>query len=89
MTYGQLADTVDLILERKVNRVLWTVPMLKEQLATDPNSALCKYRVVFAEGRGVAWPVDRTFNAQKALPVVGIERWVREHLGSSGNPAAD
>ncbi len=80
VTYGQLADTLDQILNRKLERVLWTVPMLKEQLAREPNSALCKYRVVFAEGRGVAWPVTATFNAERAIPVVGIERWIRKHL---------
>ena len=80
VTYRQLADVIDLVLERRVERVLWTVPVLKEQLASDPDSALYKYRVVFAEGRGVAWPIKETFNAQKAIPVVGIERWIREHL---------
>ena len=80
VTYGQLADVVDLIFKRKVKRILWTVPMLKEQLAKDPGNTLCKYRVVFAEGRGVAWPMDKTFNAQHAVPVVGVERWTREQL---------
>ena len=80
VTYGHLADTIDLVLQRRIERVLWTVPMLKEQLAADPENAISKYRVVFAEGRGVAWPTDQTFNAQKAIPVVGIERWLREHL---------
>lgn len=80
ITYGQLADTIDLVLHREVERVLWTVPMLKRQLAADPGNAISKYRVVFAEGRGVAWPMDKTFNAQQALPVVGVERWMQEHL---------
>ena len=80
VTYGQLADTIDLVLQRKVKRVLWSVPMLKGQLAAEPGNTIFKYRVVFAEGRGVAWPMDKTFNAQEAVPVVGVEYWVREHL---------
>lgn len=80
VTYRQLADTIDMVLHRKVERVLWTVPMLRGQLAADPSDAIAKYRVVFAEGRGVAWPMDQTFNHQRAVPVIGVERWVREHL---------
>ncbi len=63
VTYAQLADMIDIALHRKVERVLWTIPMLKKRLAEDPSDALSKYRVVFAEGRGVAWPMDNTFNA--------------------------
>ena len=80
LTYGEVADILDATLNRKVRRSTWTVPMLKEQLANEPESALRKYRVVFAEGKGVAWPMNTTFNAQRAIPVVGVERWVREHL---------
>ncbi len=77
VTYAQLADIVDGISMQKVRRVEWSVPMLKNQLAADPENAIRKYRVVFAEGRGVAWKMDRTFNAERGIPVVGIERWAR------------
>lgn len=80
ITYGKLADTIDLVLHRKVERALWTVPTLKEQLAADPGNAIAKYRVVFAEGRGVAWPIDQTFNHQRAVQVINVERWVRDHF---------
>ncbi len=82
----ELADILDATLNRKVDRVSWTVPMLKEQLANEPDSALRKYRVVFAEGEGVAWGTSTTFNAQRAIPVVGVERWVREHLKQYRDP---
>ena len=81
VTYSQLAHTIDSLLHRKVERVLWTVPMLKRQLAADPTSTMAKYRLVFAEGTGVAWPVEQTFNYQNALPVIGVERWVQERFG--------
>ncbi len=80
ITYGQLADTLDLVLDRKMRRVVWSVAMLKDQLAQDPGNAIRKYRLVFAEGKGVAWAVGRTFNAERGMQLVGIERWARENL---------
>ena len=80
ITYARLADTVDLVLDRKVQRLEWSVPRLKDELARDPDNPIRKYRVVFAEGRGVAWEINKTFNAQRGIAVLGVERWVRENL---------
>ena len=79
ITYGQLADVINLALHRKVERVLWTVEALMKELAVDPSDAIRRYRVVFAEGRGVSWPMDHTFNGQRAVPVVSVKHWLREH----------
>ena len=79
ITYGQLADMIDLAFHRKVERVLWTVEALMKELAADPSDAIRKYRVVFAQGRGVAWPIDNTFNGQRAVPVVSVKHWLREN----------
>ena len=84
LTYAQLADTLDAVLERTVRRVEWSVPELKAELARDPDNAARKYRVVFAESRGVAWSLDRTFNAQRGFRTVSVAQWVQEHLGSAG-----
>jgi uncharacterized protein YbjT (DUF2867 family) len=80
VTYAQLADILDATLGRKVQRVEWSLPELKDELAKDPADAVKKYRVVFAEGKGVAWDMGKTFNAQRGIGVVGIERWAKEHL---------
>lgn len=79
-TYRELADTLDAVFGIEVRRNEWTVPGLKRQLAAQPDDALRKYRVVFAEGRGVAWDKAQTFNAQRGLRVCGLEQWVRDHL---------
>jgi hypothetical protein len=71
---------VDSVLDRKVRRLEWSVPFLKDELAKDPNDAIKKYRVVFAEGKGVSWEVGNTFNAQRGIEVLGVEQWAREHL---------
>lgn len=80
ITYGQLADLVDSVLDRKVQRVEWNVSLLKDELAKDPENTLKKYRLVFAEGRGVSWDIGQTFNAQQGIEVVDVERWARENL---------
>jgi hypothetical protein len=80
VTYARLADIVDSVLGRKVRRVEWTLPELKDELARDPGNAIKKYRVVFAEGKGVSWDVAETFNAQRGIAVCGVERWAKENL---------
>ena len=80
LTYGQLADIVDAVRSRPVQRVAWGVPQLKAELARDPTDAIKKYRVVFAEGKGVAWDHRETFNAQRGIATVGVAQWARENL---------
>lgn len=80
ITYARLADVVDAALDRKVRRIEWSVPELKDELAKDPENSLKKYRVVFAEGRGVSWEMDRTFNARQGIAVTNVERWASENL---------
>ena len=80
ITYGRLADVVEAVTGRAIRRVRWTLPELREELAKDPGNALKKYRVVFAQGRGVAWDVDRTFNHQRRIATVDVEQWARANL---------
>lgn len=80
VTYRQLADTVDTLLHLKVRREEWSVSELKRQLAVDPRDSLRKYRVVFAEGRGVSWDKRETFNGQRGIAVCGLEDWMRQNL---------
>jgi hypothetical protein len=80
VTYAQLADILDSVLGRKVRRVEWSLPELKDELAKDPADAIKKHRVVFAEGKGVSWDISETFNAQRGIGVMGVERWAKENL---------
>ncbi len=80
VTYEQLADIVDSVLRRKLLREEWSVPLLKDDLAKDPSNPIKKYRVVFAEGRGVSWDVGKTFNALRGIAVISVEQWARENL---------
>ncbi|MBK5150038.1 hypothetical protein PQR12_10065 [Paraburkholderia nemoris] len=56
---------------------------LKRKLAEEPHDALRKYRVVFVEGRGVAWDQQSTFNAQQGIAVCGLEEWMRSNSVTS------
>ncbi len=80
LTYGQVADLVDAVRGQPVRRVAWSVAALKDALTRDPTDAIKKYRVVFAEGKGVAWEMRDTFNAQQGLETVSVAQWARAHL---------
>lgn len=83
VTYARLADIVDAVLGRRVDRVEWSVAWLQSELAQDPDNALKKYRVVFADGKGVAWDKADTFNAQQGFETVDVERWLMDSLRST------
>jgi nucleoside-diphosphate-sugar epimerase len=79
VTYRQLADTIDRLMGTEVLRSAWSVDELKRKLVQEPDDSLRKYRVVFAEGRGVAWDQQSTFNAQRGIAVSGLEEWMRSN----------
>ena len=80
VSYRQVAAVLEKVLGEKVNRELWSVDMLTEELAKDPEDGLKKYRVVFAEGRGVSFNEVTTFNHQRGMDLQGAEAWVRENM---------
>lgn len=82
VTYGQVASILERVLERPFKRNVWTVEHLIQELEKDPTHHIKKYRAVFAQGRGVAWPKAGTFNEQQSIQVTSAEQWVRENLVS-------
>ena len=80
IAYEGLADLVDEVLEKEVMRELWTVEHLKEELRAQPGDAVKKYRVVFAQGEGCHWDVERTLNAQRGVKVEDIRGWMARNL---------
>lgn len=87
VTYRQLADEIDELLDLNVDRTEWSVPDLKRELADDPDNSIKKYRAVFAEGKGVAWDKSQTFNAQRGIAACGLEGWMRANLLASESAA--
>lgn len=73
VTYGEVADKLQTVLERPFTKAEWTVPHLKPELAQDPENHIKKYRAVFAEGKGVAWPKRDSFNGRNGIKVTTAE----------------
>ncbi|PZP22554.1 aromatic alcohol reductase [Pseudomonas kuykendallii] len=80
VTYSEVASLLERALGRPFKRNVWTVPYLLQELEKDPTHPIKKYRAVFAQGRGVAWPKADTFNARQSFPVTTAEQWVRQNL---------
>jgi len=76
ISYDTLAYVVEKVYGKEVNREEWTVPALKDDLAKDPDNGIKKYRVVFAEGRGVAWDRNVTLNFKKGIILQTVELWL-------------
>lgn len=87
LAYGELAGLLERVLQRPFSTQVWTVPQLLDELEKEPDEQLkhiWKYRAVFAQGRGVAWPLEATFNARHGFAVTSAEQWAREHLVEAG-----
>jgi hypothetical protein len=79
ISYGQLADVVEKVCGKGVERVENSVDLLKTELEKDPDNGMRKYRVVFAEGKGVAWEMGKTLNAEKGMVLQNVEDWLRKN----------
>jgi hypothetical protein len=79
LSYCQLADLVDDVLGKKVTREEWSKELMREKLKEDPGNIVQKYRAVFADGKGLAWDMDTTFNAQKGIAVENVRSWMAQH----------
>ena len=82
VTYREVADKLQSVLGRPFTKAEWTISQLKSELAQDQDNHIKKYRAVFAEGKGVAWPKRDSFNVQNGINVKSAEEWIRENLHS-------
>lgn len=82
ITYGQLAQTLEEVLGRPFELRVWSETLLMEELATDPDNMTRKYRAAFAQGRGVAWDKESTFNARHGILTTTLREWVRQNLSA-------
>ena len=76
VTYGELADKLEAALKRPFSRSEWTVPVLMEELAADPQNMMRKYRAAFGIGRGMSWDKSSTFNAREGIKVTDVSDWI-------------
>ena len=80
ISIAKLADVVEEVMGKKVERVLKTVPDLKQELAESPDDAMRKYRVVFGEGTGTSWSREKSYNAKKGIQTQSVADWARTKL---------
>ncbi|KAI9740146.1 MAG: hypothetical protein M1834_004724 [Cirrosporium novae-zelandiae] len=80
VSYKEVADIVEEILGKPVQREVWTLDQLQDELKGDPNDMLKKYRLMFAEGKGVSWDMEKTFNARKGIEVQDVKKWAQANL---------
>ncbi|KAI4117660.1 MAG: hypothetical protein LQ345_002159 [Seirophora villosa] len=57
-------------------RQLWDLEYLSDELRRDPENAIKKYRVVFAEGKGVSWEQALAANEQLGVETTNVERFL-------------
>jgi hypothetical protein len=88
ISYGTLADVVEGVEGKEIVKELWTVEKLKDDLSRDPEHGIKKYRVVFAEGRGVCWPLQQALNQRKNIKLQNVRDWLlnrkKEEMASIG-----
>lgn len=83
VTYGEVADNLQVALGRTFSREEWTEQYLLDELARDPQNMMRKYRAAFAQGRGVAWDKSGTFNQERGIPVTDVASWINANLSAA------
>ena len=73
VTYEQLADIVEETSAKKWKRILWDMKTLENELSKDPDNGIKKYRVAFAEAKGVSWPKESTFTAENQMEMMDVK----------------
>ncbi len=79
ISYGSLADVVEQFLGTPVERTEWRIESLRKNLAMQPDDAMRKYRLAFAEEPGVAWDMAGTYNARHGIQTEDVAAWLRGH----------
>ncbi|OQV08448.1 hypothetical protein CLAIMM_12721 [Cladophialophora immunda] len=87
LTYGAFADTIERIVApagMEVIRQVWPLSQLRAESEADPADMIKRYRVVFAEGRGLSWPKERTWSESQGIAMVGVDEYARGFFGADG-----
>ncbi|KAJ5224955.1 hypothetical protein N7468_006180 [Penicillium chermesinum] len=80
ISYGELANLVEKVVQRPIKRTVLSFPEVKAALAKDPDNNVLKYQGIFSAGRGVAWDLAETWNQKRGIRGRTVEEWAREHL---------
>ena len=77
VSYQQVADLVEQRMgSEKVRRERWDLDYLRKDSEKDPENVIKKYRVVFAEGRGVSWRKEVTVNEYRGIATTDVKTFL-------------
>ncbi|PVH99539.1 NAD(P)-binding protein [Periconia macrospinosa] len=82
VTYAQIAEIVERVTGSEVQKEVWTVPHLTEDLEKNPDDLIKKYRLTFAKDDGIAWDKKLTVNHKLGMQLVEVEQYAKEVLGA-------
>ncbi|MDF2041158.1 MULTISPECIES: aromatic alcohol reductase [unclassified Pantoea] len=85
LTYAEVAGKLQSALGRPFSCTEWSEKYLMDKLALSPQDMMSKYRAVFAQGRGVAWSKEQTFNERHNIPVTNVDSWINANLIQSNS----
>ncbi|KAI9710304.1 MAG: hypothetical protein M1820_002798 [Bogoriella megaspora] len=80
LSYAEFADLVEEIVRRKIERNVWTLDYLRGDLEKAPDDSLRKYRIVFGEGRGVAWDKEDSINVRQGINCMDAREYAKNIL---------
>lgn len=80
ISYGNLADLVEKVTRKTIQRTVLTMDDAQAALVTDPENNVLKYQIVFGQGRGVSWDLSETWNWKRGIPMITAEEWAAKNL---------
>jgi len=80
ISYGDLAETVERVLEKQVAREELAVEVLDERLRREPGNGIVEYQLVFGAGKGTSWEMEETFNYKNGMILMNVEEWALKNL---------
>ncbi|KAJ2984862.1 hypothetical protein NUW58_g5835 [Xylaria curta] len=78
VSYGDMADLVERRFGGQWKRELWDMQTLEQRLEANPDDGMVKYQNVFGAGKGVAWNMADTVNAQRGIVMQTVEDYLEE-----------
>ena len=80
VSYTELADVVESVAGCEVQRELWSIEHLEEELRRDLDDGIKRYRLVFA-GEGVWWEIRDTVNYELEMNMLDVKTYAKKIFG--------
>ena len=77
LSYSRLADIVDAVTGRRLQRELLTPEELMAALTRHPDDGMARYRAAFGRGDGMWWDKATTYNALRNIPTTDVTTWLQ------------